>query len=89
MLLPKPEALDEEDDPRAELIRRLQEYEQIKEAAEGLAEMPRIERDIFVGNAEKPELIKQHSDPEVDMREVLVALAEVLRRAEMYQKHAV
>ena len=47
MLLPRPEEFEDEDDPRSELIRRLQEYEQIKTAAEDLNELPRIERDIF------------------------------------------
>ena len=50
MLLPRPaHADDDEDDPRAELIRRLQEYEQIKSAAEGLDALPRMEREIFIG----------------------------------------
>ena len=90
MLLPRPAGAEEdEDDPRAELIRRLQEYEQIKTAAEDLAELPRMERDIHLAHAEKPELVRQHAEPVVELREVLVALAEVLQRAEMFQKHAV
>ena len=47
MLLPRPESLDEEDDPRAELVRRLQEYERFKQAAENLDELPRQERDVW------------------------------------------
>ena len=90
MLLPRPAGVDEdEDDPRAELIRRLQEYEQIKTAAEDLSALPRLERDIFIAEAEKPEIVRQHAEPQVDLREVMVALAEVLRRAEMFQKHEV
>jgi segregation and condensation protein A len=90
MLLPRPvHAQDDEDDPRAELIRRLQEYEQIKTAAEDLNSLPRMERDLLQGHAERPELVRQHADPEVDLKEVLVAFAEVLRRAEMFQRHAV
>jgi segregation and condensation protein A len=90
MLLPRPAGVEEdEDDPRAELIRRLQEYEQIKTAAENLGELPRLERDIFVAEAAKPELVRQHAEPQLELREVLVALAEVLRRAEMFQKHEV
>ncbi len=90
MLLPRPMHAEEgEDDPRAELIRRLQEYEQIKTAAEGISALPRLERDIFTAQAEKPELVRQHSEPEVDMKEVLVALAGVLRRADMFERHAV
>ena len=48
MLLPRPVSEDEEeDDPRAELVRRLQEYERFKKAAEDLSELPRMERDNF------------------------------------------
>jgi segregation and condensation protein A len=89
MLLPRPETEEEEDDPRAELIRRLQEYEQIKTGAERLDELPRIERELFVAGASKPELVRQHADPEVDFREVLLAMAHVLRRAEMFTQHEV
>ncbi len=90
MLLPRPVSEDEDDDdPRAELIRRLQEYEQIKTAAETLEELPRLERDIFLARAQRPELVRQHADPDVDLRDVLLALAQVLKRADMFQRHAV
>ena len=89
MLLPRPEADDEEDDPRAELIRRLQEYEQLKTGAERLDEVPRVERELFVAGANKPELVRQHADPDVDFREVLLAMAHVLRRAEMFTEHEI
>lgn len=90
LLLPRPVEDDaDEDDPRAELIRRLQQYEQIKGAAENLDELPRLERDIFPVRAERPELVRLHADPEVDLREVLLALARVLKRADMFQRHAV
>ena len=71
------------------LVRRLQEYEQIKTAAEGLDALPRMEREIFVASAERPELVRRYADPHVELKEVLVSLAEVLRRAEMFQHHAV
>ena len=90
MLLPRPvEADDDEDDPRAELIRRLQEYEQIKTAAENLDEIPRLERDLYVAHASRPKLVSEHADPEVDLKEVLLALARVLKRSDMYQHHQV
>ncbi|MEZ5557149.1 MAG: ScpA family protein [Pseudomonadales bacterium] len=90
MLLPRPVGDDtEEDDPRAELIRRLQEYEQIKSAAEDIDALPRLERDLYLGRAARPQLVRQHADPEVDLKEVLLALAQVLRRAEMFHSHAV
>ena len=90
MLLPRPvEADDDEEDPRAELIRRLQEYEQIKTAAENIDELPRLERDLYLARAGRPKLVSEHADPEVDLKEVLLALAKVLKRAEMFQRHEV
>ena len=90
MLLPRPETeAEDEGDPRAELIRRLQEYEQIKTAAEDLDEIPRMERDIYLAAAGKPKLVRQHAEPEVELKEVLLALARVLKRAEMFASHEV
>ena len=88
MLLPRStEIEDDEEDPRAQLIRRLQEYERFKKAAEDIEEMPRLERDTWVGSANPPDLNRTRPDPDVDMRELLVALGEVLRRADMYESH--
>lgn len=89
LLLPRHAEDEEEDDPRAELVRRLQEYEQIRAAAEDMGELPRVERDIFPVQPERPDLVKRSAQPSVDMKELLVALAETLHRAEMYQHHAV
>lgn len=89
LLLPQPAADDEEADPRAELVRRLQEYERAKRAALNLDELPRQERDLFTAHAAKPELVKRHVQPDVDLKELMVALAEVLRRADFHQRHAV
>jgi segregation and condensation protein A len=90
MLLPRPSsAVDDEDDPRALLIRRLQEYEQLKVAAEQLDALPRLERELFPAYAERPELVRHQVEPEVDLKELLVALSRVLHRAAMFQKHAV
>ena len=90
MLLPRPESVvEDEDDPRAELIRRLQQYERFKTAAENIDELPRLERDIILARAERPRLVRQKAEPDVDLREMLVALGQVLRRAEMFKHHAV
>ncbi len=87
MLLPKPQTLDEEDDPRADLIRRLQEYEQFKQAAEDVDNLPRTGRDIFIASARTPDLKRVKPLPEVDLKEVLLALKEVFNRAEMFSRH--
>ncbi len=90
MLLPRStDADEEEEDPRAQLIRRLQEYERFKKAAEDIEEMPRLERDTWVGSANPPDLDRARPDPDVDMRELLLALGEVLRRADMYESHQI
>jgi segregation and condensation protein A len=87
-LLPRSTELEgEEEDPRAQLIRRLQEYERFKKAAEEIEDMPRLERDTWVGSALVPELHRARPDPDVDMRELLLALGEVLHRADMFASH--
>ncbi|MSP52869.1 MAG: segregation/condensation protein A [Gammaproteobacteria bacterium] len=89
MLLPRPESINEEDDPRAELIRRLQEYERFKKVGEELEFMPRLERDIFIAQVELPELDSERPLPDVDLRELMLALQDVLRRADMRADHEV
>ena len=90
MLLPQESDVDEDEtDPRAELIRRLQEYEVFKEAAANIDAMPRIERDIHVATVEKPEFVRAQSAPGVDFRELAMALAEVLNRVELYKRHSI
>ena len=90
MLLPHNRDVDEDEtDPRAELIRRLQEYEVFKEAAAQIDAMPRVERDVHVANVERPGLVVQRSDPRVDFRELAIALSEVLNRADLYKRHSV
>ncbi|WP_240549126.1 segregation and condensation protein A [Billgrantia antri] len=91
-LLPRPPkegSEDEEEDPRAELIRRLQEYEQLKSAAEALAELPRVGRDWFPARAALPPLQARVIHPDVELDELLGALAGILRRAELNQAHQV
>nr|WP_258364131.1 ScpA family protein [Halomonas sp. LBP4] len=91
-LLPRPPKEggdDEEADPRAELIRRLQEYEQLKSAAEALAELPRLGRDWFPARAVLPPLESRLIHPDVELDELLGALAGILRRAELNQAHQI
>ena len=90
MLLPRSsEALEEEDDPRAELIRRLQEYERYKAAAEGLDLLPRVGRDLTVPRLEAPQALARKLLPEVALEELWLSMAQVLRRAEMFESHQV
>ncbi|MCK9237578.1 MAG: segregation/condensation protein A [Thiopseudomonas sp.] len=90
MLLPKHSMGDEdEDDPRAELIRRLQEYERFKEAAEKLDELPRVGRDVFLPLLQIEKQKNSHSQPEVNLDELLRAFAEVLHRSDLYESHQI
>lgn len=87
-LLPRPaDAEADEEDPRAELIRRLQEYECIKRAAEDLDQLPRMDRDLFVTNALFIKTDKEKIHPDVSMHELLLALREVQQRADMFESH--
>jgi segregation and condensation protein A len=85
MLLPRPQVVeDEEEDPRAELVRRLQEYERFKKAAEDISDLPRLERDVFIANADAPERKVVEKLPDVTLKELLLAFHDVLKRAEMF-----
>ncbi len=90
MLLPRPERVeDEDDDPRAELIRRLQEYERFKRAAEGVDSLPRVGRDVFEVRVEAPFIEEERVLPTVGVEELVYALLDVLRRSEMFSHHHV
>ncbi len=90
MLLPRPAgAVEDEEDPRAELVRRLQEYERFKTAAEQLDGLPRVARDVFPASAAAPERKVVQLQPEVSLKELLAALAEVMSRAALFTHHQV
>jgi len=89
MLLPRPVEVDDEDDPRAELVRRLQEYERFKKAAQNIDELPRVGREVYLTDAELPELEKERPVPEVDLRELLMAFKDAMTRSEMYTHHMI
>jgi segregation and condensation protein A len=88
MLLPRPK-LDEEgdEDPRAELVRRLQEYERFKRAAEGIDALPRLERDVWGVSAELKERLVVRALPQITLQEMLLAFKDVVARAEMFAHH--
>jgi len=88
MLLPRPSAEDdEEEDPRAELIRRLQEYERFKQAAEDLRELPQLGTNIFPTLIDVPDKHIDRPPPAIDLKELLSALSQVLHRADMFSSH--
>ncbi len=90
LLLPRPPAAEGvEDDPRAELIRRLQEYERFQKAAADIDALPRMERDTALAQAGVTDRVVVRLPPPVDLRELLLALRDVLRRADLSGHHAV
>ncbi|OHV13955.1 segregation and condensation protein A [Kushneria phosphatilytica] len=90
-LLPRPPASeeDEDEDPTAALVRRLQEYEQLKQAAEGLDELPREGRDWFPAAAAPPTLEVRIRHPDVELSELLGALSKLMQRADFNQAHTI
>lgn len=91
MLLPRPEIEDEEDlDPRAELVKRLQEYERFKKAGKDLDTLDRLGRDVFTVSAEFEVLHPEDKPlPKIELEQLLHAFNEVLVRAEMFSNHHV
>jgi len=90
MLLPRPAAeTSEEEDPRAELVRRLQEYERFKRAAEDIDGLPRLDRDVFLAGAELVERRVVQILPTVTLQEMLLAFKDVIQRAAMFASHHV
>ena len=90
MLLPPKKTVEgqEPEDPRAELVRRLLEYEQMKLAATRIAEVPQFGRDflraqVYVEQALKPRL------PDVELADIQQAWADILKRAKLVQHHKI
>lgn len=91
LLLPRPKSLEdgEEEDPRAELIRRLQEYERYKQVAEDIDAMPQLGRDVYEVNSYASDFRPEPTMPTVSLKEMLLALKDVMDRADMYAHHHV
>ena len=87
MLLPRPVEEDDEEDPRAELVRRLQEYERFKQAAEDLNEIPRVERDLNPVELVVPDRKVVKFPPRVEMKDIIFAMRDVIVRADNYAHH--
>lgn len=91
MLLPRNKSEDgsEEEDPRAELVRRLQEYERFKKAADDLDRLKRLERDVLPAMIEVVERRVVHLQPEVTLTEMLKAFSEVVQRSSHFSHHQI
>ena len=89
LLLPRPESVDDEEDPRAELVRRLREYERYKQAAEQIDGLPRVGRDLLEVRTATPYVRIERPQPRVELEDLLAALTGVLARAQTYRHHQV
>ena len=88
LLLPKQAVEEEEGDPRAELVRKLQEYEVIKQAAENIDELPRLGRDNFMAQVELADNFVPHiENTNVDLQELVAALQGVIKRTQAFEHH--
>ncbi|NOY62673.1 MAG: segregation/condensation protein A, partial [Gammaproteobacteria bacterium] len=90
LLLPRSPDVDAGDeDPRAELVRRLQEYERFKQAAESIDQLPREGRDTVTVSIDASACQAEKLKPVVTLREVMLAFKDVLKRAEMFSHHQI
>jgi segregation and condensation protein A len=87
MLLPRQTEQEDEEDPRAELIRRLQEYERFKDAAHNIEQLPRVNRDVYLVDVTPPDIAQKKPVPKVVLQDVLFAFKDAMARAEMYSHH--
>jgi len=89
LLLPRRIEESEEEDPRTELVRRLQEYERFKQAAETIDGLPRVDRDIFLASVLLSDKKIEKKYPTITLEDILQALSGVIKRAEMYSHHRI
>ena len=84
MLLPLFEEIEEEDDPRAELVRRLLEYERFRSVSEKINSLGRVDRDVFISNVNSDHLSKPIELPNIDLKDLVFSFQDVLKRADMF-----
>ena len=90
LMLPKESFEDEEEDPRAALIKRLQEYKRFKTVSEKIAVLPRVDRDFFIASAKVPKLqesIKEES--EINIEDLYNSIVAVLNRPNYKNSHLI
>ena len=84
LLLPIFEEIEEEDDPRAELVRRLLEYERYRKVSEKIDLLDRVDRDIYLSSIETGQFVKPLILPDIELKELVFSFQEVLKKAEMF-----
>jgi len=90
MLLPRAPTVEGiEEDPRAELIRRLQEYERFKKVALEIDALPRLGRDTFATDIHIDDSLFEKPLPELELKELILAFADVLKRIDLHASHQI
>ena len=91
LLLPRQEeeVAEDDNDPRAQLVRRLQEYEQFKIAAERMNDLPRLERDHYLGTVTAPDLKTEKPLPPLELGELVIAMQSIMQRTALNKSHTV
>ena len=89
MLIPQSEEEEEEQDPRSELIRRLQEYQRYKSASESISNLPRIDRDFFLATTSLPRFKDQEAPVEISAKELSEIFHEVSTRPKFSAQHEI
>jgi segregation and condensation protein A len=89
LLLPKPPEVLEEEDPRADLIRKLKEYQRYRQAAEAIDVLPRLEREIFLIYADNPEIKVEKPLPKLELAELIKVFKDLLVRVQDQPEYTV
>ena len=89
MLIPQSEEEEEEQDPRSELIRRLQEYQRFKTASESISNLPRVDRDFFIASAALPTFREQSPKIEISAKEHAAIFQEAASRPKFSAHHEI
>ena len=89
LMLPQENYDEEEEDPRATLIKRLQEYQRYKSASENIALLPRVDRDFFTASAGLPEIKIDKQEITVTKEELATIFHEIQTRPDLKLHHQI
>ncbi len=89
LMLPQENYDEEEEDPRATLIKRLQEYQRYKSASENIALLPRVDRDFFTASAGLPEIKIDKQEIKVSKEELATIFHEIQTRPDLKLHHQI
>ena len=89
MLIPQSEEEEEEQDPRSELIRRLQEYQRYKSASESISNLPRLDRDFFLATTGLPKFQEREASIDISPKDLAAIFYEASSRPKFSAHHEI